>query len=185
MTDSHPQSPEVSSETEISVEEEAQGIAAEIDALTSEAAELQSDVSKERDLVADLTADLQRLQAEYSNYRKRVERDRALAHEIAVSSVLNELLPILDDLERAESHGELTGGFKAVADQLISITSRIGLVRFGEAPSTFDPNIHDAMMHETSDEVTETTVTAILQPGYKFKERIVRPARVTVTDPTS
>ena len=190
MTSSHPETPADSSSemppmASLTTDEEAQGIAADIDAITAEAAELQSDVVKERDLVADLTADLQRLQAEYSNYRKRVERDRALAHEIAVSSVLNELLPILDDLERAASHGELTGGFKAVADQLTSITTRIGLTRFGEAPSTFDPNIHDAMMHETSDEVTETTVTAILQPGYKYKERIVRPARVTVTDPTS
>lgn len=184
MTNSHQETPE-SSSSDVTSEEEAQGITAEIDVMTSEAIELESDVSKERDLVADLTADLQRLQAEYSNYRKRVERDRTLAHEIAVSSVLTEILPILDDLERAASHGELTGGFKAVADQLTSITTRIGLTRFGEAPSIFDPNIHDAMMHETSDEVTETTVTAILQPGYKFKERIVRPARVTVTDPTS
>jgi molecular chaperone GrpE len=190
MTTSHQEnldssSSETASTTSLTSEEEAQGIAAEIDALTAEAEGLESEVDKERDAVADLTADLQRLQAEYSNYRKRVERDRALAHEIAVLSVLNEMLPILDDLDRAASHGELTGGFKAVADQLISITTRIGLIRFGEAPTSFDPNIHDAMMHETSDEVTETTVTAILQPGYKYKERIVRPARVTVTDPTS
>jgi molecular chaperone GrpE len=177
MTESHQDSASDASSSELTSDEEAQGIAAELDAIAQE-------VQEERDIVADLTTDLQRLQAEYSNYRKRVERDRAVAHEIAIASVLTEILPILDDLDRASEHGELTGGFKAVAEQLISATTRIGLVRFGEAPSPFDPNIHDAMLHETSEDVTETTVTAILQPGYKFKERIVRPARVTVTDPT-
>jgi molecular chaperone GrpE len=176
MTESHQDSASDAFSTELTSDEEAQGIAAELDAIAQE-------VQEERDIVADLTTDLQRIQAEYSNYRKRVERDRAVAHEIAIASVLTEILPILDDLDRASEHGELTGGFKAVAEQLISATTRIGLVRFGDAPSQFDPNIHDAMLHETSDEVTETTVTAILQPGYKFKERIVRPARVTVTDP--
>ena len=135
------------------------------------------------DPVAALTEDLQRLQAEYSNYRKRVERDRALSAEVAISSVLLEFLAILDDLDRAESHNELSGGFKAVADQVIATTSKLGLEKFGDAPSAFDPNIHDALMHETSADVSETTVTKILQPGYKYKERILRPARVVVTDP--
>ena len=135
------------------------------------------------DPVAALTEDLQRLQAEYANYRKRVERDRALSAEVAISSVLFEFLAILDDLDRAESHNELAGGFKAVADQVIATTSKLGLEKFGDAPSAFDPNIHDALMHETSADVSETTVTKILQPGYKYKERILRPARVVVTDP--
>ena len=135
------------------------------------------------DPVAALTEDLQRLQAEYANYRKRVERDRALSAEVAISSVLLEFLAILDDLDRAESHNELAGGFKAVADQVIATTSKLGLEKFGDAPSAFDPNIHDALMHETSADVSETTVTKILQPGYKYKERILRPARVVVTDP--
>ena len=135
------------------------------------------------DPVAALTDDLQRLQAEYANYRKRVERDRALSAEVAISSVLLEFLAILDDLDRAAAHNELSGGFKAVADQVIATTSKLGLEKFGDAPSTFDPNIHDALMHETSEEVKETTVTKILQPGYKYKERILRPARVVVTDP--
>jgi len=138
---------------------------------------------QETDPVATLTADLQRLQAEYANYRKRVERDRAVAHENAVGSVLTELLALLDDVDRAEQHGELTGGFKAIADQVQSITAKLGLTKFGEAPSPFDPNIHDALLHETSSEVSETTVTKILQPGYKHKDRILRPARVAVTDP--
>jgi molecular chaperone GrpE len=135
------------------------------------------------DPVAALTEDLQRLQAEYANYRKRVERDRALSAEVAISSVLLEFLAILDDLDRAAAHNELAGGFKAVADQVIATTSKLGLEKFGDAPSTFDPNIHDALMHETSADVSETTVTKILQPGYKYKERILRPARVVVTDP--
>ena len=135
------------------------------------------------DLTATLTADLQRLQAEYSNYRKRVERDRAVASEIAVASVLSELLSTLDDIDRATEHGELTGGFKAVADQLTAITSKLGLVKFAEVNVPFDPMIHEALTHSTSEEVTETTATAILQPGYKFKERVIRPARVAVTDP--
>jgi molecular chaperone GrpE len=133
--------------------------------------------------LAVLTADLQRLQAEYINYRKRVERDRAVAHEMAVSAVLTELLPILDDIDRAREHGELQGGFKSIADQLVSVTTRIGLQSFGDAGSSFDPQIHEALMHSTSSEVTEPTATAILQPGYKYKERILRPARVAVADP--
>ena len=139
--------------------------------------------AESKDPVAALTEDLQRLQAEFANYRKRVERDRTLAAEVAISSVLLEFLAVLDDLDRAETHNELSGGFKAVADQIISTTSKLGLEKFGEAPSLFDPNIHHALMHETSEEVKETTVTKILQPGYRFKERVLRPARVVVTDP--
>ena len=130
-----------------------------------------------------LTEDLQRLQADYSNYRKRVDRDRAVAHELAVASVLHELLPILDDLDRARTHGELEGGFKSVADQIGSAVSEIRLVTFGEDGTPFDPQIHEALMHLTSNEVSEVTATEILQKGYKYKERVLRPARVTVTDP--
>lgn len=149
--------------------------------LQSEAAE--ETPVMEKDPVASLTEDLQRLQADYQNYRKRVDRDRALASEIAVSSVLSEMLSILDDLDRASEHGELSGGFKAVADQVIAVTKKFGLEKFGEVPSSFDPTIHEALMHENSSDVSETTVTKILQPGYKYKERILRPARVVVTDP--
>ena len=138
---------------------------------------------QEIDPVATLTSDLQRLQAEYLNYRKRVERDRAVAHESAIGAVLTELLALLDDVDRAEQHGELSGGFKAVADQLNSITSRIGLEKYGTAGEAFDPQIHEALMHEESADVAVATASKILQPGYKYKERILRPARVAVTDP--
>ena len=140
---------------------------------------------QEIDPVAALTSDLQRLQAEYANYKKRVERDRALAHELAIGSVLAELLSVLDDIDRAESHGELSGGFKAVADQINTVTARIGLEKYGTEGEAFDPNIHEALMHDTSADVAVPTASKILQPGYKFKERILRPARVTVTDPES
>ena len=138
---------------------------------------------QETDPVAALTADLQRLQAEYANYRKRVERDRAVAHELAIGSVLTELLATLDDIDRASEHNELTGGFKAVADQLTAITTRIGLEKYGTAGDAFDPQIHEALLHDTSSDVAVSTASKILQPGYKYKERILRPARVAVTDP--
>ena len=132
---------------------------------------------------AELTADLQRLQAEYANYRKRVERDRAVSHELAIGSVLTELLATLDDIDRAADHNELTGGFKAVADQLAAITSRFGLEKYGTEGEPFDPQIHEALLHDTSADVAVATASKILQPGYKYKERILRPARVAVTDP--
>jgi molecular chaperone GrpE len=133
--------------------------------------------------LAVLTADLQRLQAEYANYRKRVERDRSLSQEIAIGSVLTELLPILDDLDRARDHGELEGGFKSIADQLTNTVVRVGLEQFGEVGGVFDPHQHEALLHSVSPEVSKPTVTAVLQSGYKFKNRILRPARVAVTDP--
>ena len=151
---------------------------------TSDSVEVAAEVEEETfDLTATLTADLQRLQAEYSNYRKRVERDRAVASEIAVASVLSELLSTLDDIDRAAQHGELSGGFKSVADQLIATTTKLGLEKYGTDGDEFDPQIHEALMHETSAEVKVATASKILQPGYKFKERVLRPARVSVTDP--
>jgi molecular chaperone GrpE len=153
------------------------------DEATLEATDVVEAPGQEIDPVATLTSDLQRLQAEYANYRKRVERDRAVAHESAVGAVLTELLALLDDVDRAEQHGELSGGFKAVADQLNSITSRIGLEKYGTEGEAFDPQIHEALMHDESADVAVATASKILQPGYKYKERILRPARVAVTDP--
>jgi molecular chaperone GrpE len=138
---------------------------------------------EEKDPVASLTEDLQRLTAEYANYRKRVDRDRVVDRELSFALVMTELLPILDNIERAQEHGELTGGFKAVADQLLAVTEKIGLTKFSEINVAFDPQVHEALMHETSADVKETSVTKVLQPGYKFKERVIRPARVAVADP--
>jgi len=162
---------------------EAELSAAVEEALADVAADVANAVAEEIDQVAILTADLQRLSAEYANYRKRIDRDRLVERELSIAGVMNELLPVLDNLERAEQHGELTGGFKAVADQLLAVTTKFGLEKFGEEGSTFDPQIHEALLHETSSEVTETSVTKVLQPGYKIKERVIRPARVAVADP--
>ena len=135
------------------------------------------------DPIITLTADLQRLQAEYANYRKRVDRDRSVAAEFSIAAVLAELLPVLDDLDRAAEHGELNGGFKAVADRITAIVERLGLTKFADAPVAFNPEIHEALTHEVSKDVSEPTASKILQPGYKFKERVIRPARVAVIDP--
>ncbi len=135
-------------------------------------------------MLAERTADLQRLQAEYANYRKRVERDRIAVREQALANVLNELLPVLDDIGRAREHGELSGGFKSVAESLESIVAKLGLTSYGENGDVFDPTLHEALMHEYSDEVTEPTCVRILQPGYRVGDRIIRPARVAVAEPT-
>lgn len=129
--------------------------------------------------------DLRRLQAEYVNYRKRVERDREVVRETAVANALAELLPVIDDIGRARDHGDLTGAFKAVGESLEQAVGKLGLVRFGEEGEPFDPTQHEALMHEYSDEVTEPTCVRILMPGYRFGERIVRPARVAVAEPTT
>ncbi|MFC4912438.1 nucleotide exchange factor GrpE [Actinomadura gamaensis] len=133
--------------------------------------------------LAERTADLQRLKAEYDNYRKRVERDRVAVREQALASVLAELLPVLDDIGRARDHNELTGGFKSVAEALEAATGKLGLERFGEKGEPFDPTVHEALMHAYSADVTETSVADVLQPGYRIGERVLRPARVAVAEP--
>jgi len=140
----------------------------------------------ERELAAKLaerTADLQRVSAEYANYRKRVDRDRLVVREQALANVLVALLPVLDDIGRAREHGELSGGFKSVAESLESTVTKLGLVSFGTEGEPFDPNVHEALTHSYSTSVTEPTCVQILQPGYKVGERIVRPARVAVAEP--
>ncbi|MEI6295272.1 MAG: nucleotide exchange factor GrpE [Actinomycetes bacterium] len=137
----------------------------------------------EVDPVVVLTSDLQRLQADFQNYRKRIDKERSESSEIVTGLVLSQFLAALDDVDRAEEHGELSGGFKAVADQLTATTTKLGLTKFVETGVAFDPHIHEALMHETSPLVTETQVTKVLRPGYKFKERVLRPAQVIVTDP--
>ncbi|MFC4054885.1 nucleotide exchange factor GrpE [Actinomadura syzygii] len=128
-------------------------------------------------------ADLQRLKAEYDNYRKRVERDRVAVREQALGQVLTELLPVLDDIGRARDHDELTGGFKSVAESLEAVTGKLGLVRYGEKGEPFDPTVHEALMHAYSSDVTETSVMDVLQPGYRIGERVLRAARVAVAEP--
>ena len=144
--------------------------------------------AKEKELSTQLserTADLQRLQAEYANYRKRVDRDRAAVREYAVAGALTELLPALDAISQAREHGELSGGFKSVADSLQAALGKLGLVSYGQRGDVFDPKIHEALTHSYSPDVTEDTCVEIFQPGYKVGERILRPARVAVAEPAT
>jgi molecular chaperone GrpE len=134
--------------------------------------------------LAERTADLQRVHAEYANYRKRVERDRLAVREQALANVLSSLLPVLDDIGRAREHGDLNGAFKSVGESLETIVAKLGLESFGEPGEPFDPLVHEALMHSYSPDVTEPTAVQILQPGYKVGERIIRPARVAVAEPS-
>ncbi|MFD0787345.1 nucleotide exchange factor GrpE, partial [Micromonospora azadirachtae] len=129
------------------------------------------------------TRDLQRVTAEYANYRKRVDRDRATVAEQATGSVLAALLPILDDLDRAREHGDLVGPFGSVAEQLTTVVGKLGLTPFGEQGDPFDPTRHEAVAHQTSGEVTEPTCVQIMRRGYQLGERLLRPALVAVADP--
>ncbi|WP_455356875.1 nucleotide exchange factor GrpE [Streptomyces sp. SYSU K217416] len=144
---------------------------------------LTAQLDQVRTALNERTADLQRLQAEYQNYRRRVERDRVTVKEVAVANLLSELLPVLDDIGRARDHGELLGGFKSVAESLETVAAKMGLQQFGKEGEPFDPTIHEALMHSYAPDVTETTCVAILQPGYRIGERTIRPARVAVAEP--
>ncbi|MFE5025468.1 nucleotide exchange factor GrpE [Streptomyces sp. NPDC056656] len=144
---------------------------------------LTAQLDQVRMALGERTADLQRLQAEYQNYRRRVERDRVTVKEVAVAGLLTELLPVLDDIGRAREHGELVGGFKSVAESLEMVAAKMGLQQFGKEGEPFDPTIHEALMHSYAPDVTETTCVAILQPGYRIGERTIRPARVAVAEP--
>jgi molecular chaperone GrpE len=148
--------------------------------------EAEADVPKAQALlVEERTRDLQRVQAEYANYRKRAERDRLAAADQGIGRVLAELVPVLDDIDRAASHGDLTGGLKAVADHLDTVLTKLGLDRFGEVGEPFNPAVHEAVMHAESDEVTQPTCTSVLRPGYRYRDRLLRPAMVGVTEPAA
>jgi len=147
------------------------------------APEQEDDASKALQAQLDeRTGDLQRLTAEYANYRKRVERDRESVVASAKAGLVVELLSVLDDVERAEAHGDLTGAFKSVADKLGAVLQRAGLEPFGKDGEEFDPSVHEAVQHDTSPDVSGPTVTMVLRRGYRFGDRVVRAALVGVTD---
>lgn len=133
--------------------------------------------------LAERTSDLQRLQAEYVNYKRRVDRDRDLARRAGIEGMLKDLLSVLDDLRSAREHGELTGAFKAVGDELERITTKYGLTPFGAKGDPFDPHIHEALLHAHAEGIEGPTCVEILQPGYRVGDRILRPARVAVAEP--
>ena len=132
--------------------------------------------------VAELTQDLQRVTAEYANYRKRVDRERETAREATIGGVLAALLPVLDDVERAREHGELTGAFKSVGESLEGVATRLGLERFGAEGEPFDPMVHEALTSEVRDDVDGPTVAVVYQAGFRHAGRVLRPARVAVAD---
>lgn len=129
------------------------------------------------------TADLQRLKAEFDNYRKRVERDRVAVAEQAQGVVLAQLVPVLDDIDRARSHEEVAGGFKVVADALDAVVAKLGLQRFGDEGDPFDPALHEAVMHSESPDVDGPTCVSVMRAGYQFRDRLLRPAMVAVAEP--
>jgi len=129
------------------------------------------------------TQDLQRVTAEYANYRKRVDRDRGVAAEQTTGAVLASLLPILDDLDRAREHGDLVGPFASLAEQLSATVAKFGLTPFGESGDPFDPTRHEAVAHLTSAEVTVPTCVNVMRRGYSLGDRLLRPAMVAVADP--
>jgi len=145
---------------------------------------LDAKVAELEELVQERTDDLQRLHAEYSNYKKRVDRDRALSRQGGVEVVILDLLPVLDSVEAAREHAELVGGFRLVADELEKIIAKYGLETFGEVGEEFDPQIHEALMQmpiETA--IAVPTISAVMQRGVKLNERVLRPARVGVANP--
>ena len=133
--------------------------------------------------LAERTADLQRVTAEYANYRKRVDRDREVATVTAKAAVVGDLLGVLDDLELAQKHGDLTGAFKSVADRLVGVLEKAGLKAFGAEGDAFDPAHHEAVQFGTSADVDAPTVTSVFRRGYEFKDRPLRAAVVVVTGP--
>ena len=157
------------------VEAQAAGVA-EADALIADA------VAQAQAQATEAMNDLKRITAEYANYRKRVDRDRDVQRDLVIASVLNDLLPLLDDVERAREHDELEGGFKSVGEALEAVTAKYGLETYGEAGEEFDPTIHEAMTSEPSDEVEVPTVSTVFKVGYRLRGRVVRPALVAVLD---
>lgn len=144
----------------------------------------EDDLAAMKGSLVDLTNDLQRLQAEYANYRKRVDRDRQLISENATYRALAPIIEVLDTIDRAREHGEVEGGFKAVADQLELTVSNLGLTRFGQPGDAFDPQLHEALSHLGTDaEVEVVTCRHIAKAGYKIGDRVVRAAQVLVVDP--
>jgi molecular chaperone GrpE len=133
--------------------------------------------------LAERTEDLQRVSAEYANYRRRVERDRALVVDQAAERFAGQLFPIVDDIERARDHGDLTGAFKVVADRVLGLLEGLGVTQFGEPGDPFDPSLHEAVLHDTSGEVSVPTATTVLRPGFRRGDRVLRTAMVGVTDP--
>ncbi|MFD6139756.1 nucleotide exchange factor GrpE [Promicromonospora sp. NPDC060271] len=149
---------------------------------SGEAAEA-SEVLKAKAEAAEHLDALQRERASFTNYRNRALRDQEAARNRGVQDVLAALLPVLDDVERAKQHGELSGTMAAIAEKLDQSLQKFGVERFGKVGEEFDPNLHEALMHSTDAEATASTVNLVVEPGYKIGEKVVRAARVGVVGP--
>ena len=157
----------------------------EVDAPEAEATPEADELTVTLMALEERTLDLQRLQAEYLNYKRRVDRDRELVRENATYAALTPIIDVLDTIDRARDHEPLEGGFKAVAEQLERIVTGLGLVKFGGVGDAFDPTIHEALSHIGTDpEVEVTTCKVVAKAGYKFGDRVVRAAQVLVVDPS-
>ena len=180
----HPRSGSGAGQDEVAAEAVADEV---LDAEDVTESVVEDEVHPDTTLAADLTRDLQRLQAEYVNYKKRVDRDREMHRDLAVANVVEVLLPVLDDIHLARQHGDLEGGpFAAIADKLDGTLSKIGVERYGQPGDPFDPTVHEALMHveaELAEGTEGTTVVQVLQPGYRMGPRVIRVARVAVADP--
>jgi molecular chaperone GrpE len=133
--------------------------------------------------LAERTQDLQRVTAEYANYRRRVDRDRQLVVDQAAERFATQLFPIVDDIQRARDHGDLTGAFKVVADRVLGVLDGLGVAAFGTAGDPFDPALHEAVMHDTSSDVDVPTATTVLRQGFRRGDRVLRTAMVAVSEP--
>jgi len=183
VTDKRKVDPETGEAREVVVDV----IDAELDELMQEAADERPPAQPEvpSDPIAELTDTLQRVQAEFANYRKRVDRDKEQDRDRIKADILSKLMPILDDIGRARSHGELEGGFKSVGENLEAVVANFGMTPFGQPGDEFDPMRHNAIHQEDSGDVTVTTCVMVFQPGYEFAGRVVRPATVSVAVPAA
>ena len=183
MTDQHGSFPDSASEMANETEVEEEPVAA---LPADEVGEGDDALAAVRAELAERTLDLQRVQAEYLNYKRRVDRDRDLVRENATYAALAPITEVLDTIDRARDHEELSGGLRSVAEQLERIVTGLGLTKFGAVGDAFDPAIHDALSHIGEDpEVEVTTCKVVAKAGYRIGDRVVRAAQVLVVDPVS
>lgn len=177
---------EVSDDNDLNVHDSgraARGSAAEERAGAEDASASDGILAELEALVAERTDDLKRVQAEYINYKKRVERDRALARQGGIEAVLRDLMPVFDSIIAAADHNDLTGGFKLTADELTKVTKSYGFESFGQVGEEFDPRLHEALMQVLDSEVEVMTLHEVMQVGYRVNDLVIRPARVVVAVP--
>ena len=174
-----PQEPEAQEPQESTESEETP----ELSEATEETVEEGDKDAIDREL--EIFQDLQRLQADFVNYKARVERDRGVERQLAVAEAIRAFLPAMDDLTRAEAHGDLQDGtpMAAIAQKLRAAGEKFGLISFGEKGEAFDPEKHEALVQNPSEEATEPVIADVIELGYMVGDRLLRPAKVAVSVP--